>query len=246
VLEKNVAPGIHRVEDAYVNLYLVEDGDRVTVVDTGHPSSWRSVHRALSELGRSPARVDAVVLTHAHFDHMGFAERAQREWRVPVWAHTREVPVARHPCRYDHERSRAHYLRYPGFTRIFASMTLAGAPLVKGTDDVRTYGSTGELDVPGRPEIVFTPGHTYGHSALAFPGRGAVVVGDAIVMLDPYTGRPGPRVVSRAATADSAMALTSLDALEMLDADTVLTGHGPAWRGGIAEAVARAREAGVA
>ena len=35
-------------------------------------------------------------------------------------------------------------------------------------------------------------------------------------------------------------------ALAALDADTLLTGHGPAWRGPASKAVARAREAGVA
>jgi glyoxylase-like metal-dependent hydrolase (beta-lactamase superfamily II) len=246
VLERNAAEGVHRIEDAYVNFYVVEEGGRLTIVDTAHPSSWRVLHGALHELGRSPGDVDAVVLTHGHFDHMGFAERARREWRVPVWAHERERPVTRHPWRYDHERSRLPYLRHVAFVKILAAMAGAGALRVKGAEEVRTYGSEGALDVPGRPRIIFTPGHTHGHCALHFPDRGAAIVGDAFVMLDPYTGRAGPRVVARAATGDSATALASLDALAALDADTLFTGHGPAWRGRASEAVARAREAGVA
>jgi glyoxylase-like metal-dependent hydrolase (beta-lactamase superfamily II) len=246
VLERDVAEGIHRVEDAYVNFYVVEDGGRLTIVDSGHPSSWKVLHATLRDLGRSPADVDAIVLTHGHFDHMGFAERARREWRVPVWAHERERPVTRHPWRYDHERSRLPYLRHPAFVRILASMARAGALRVKGAEELRTYGSDGQLDVPGRPRVVFTPGHTHGHCALHFADRGAAIVGDAFVMLDPYTGRSGPRVVARAATADSALAIASLDGLAALDADRLLTGHGPAWRGSASEAVARAREAGVA
>jgi glyoxylase-like metal-dependent hydrolase (beta-lactamase superfamily II) len=34
---------------------------------------------------------------------------------------------------------------------------------------------------------VFSPGHTYGHCALNLPERGALISGDAIVTLDPYT-----------------------------------------------------------
>jgi hypothetical protein len=64
-------------------------------------------------------------------------------------------------------------------------------------------------------------------------------------MLDPYTGRKGPQVVSRAATAHSERALASLDALEATGAGTVLTGHGEPWRDGIAEACRQARAAGV-
>ena len=37
MLTRDVAPGIHRVEDAHTNWYLVEDGDRLTVVDVWGP-----------------------------------------------------------------------------------------------------------------------------------------------------------------------------------------------------------------
>jgi glyoxylase-like metal-dependent hydrolase (beta-lactamase superfamily II) len=72
------------------------------------------------------------------------------------------------------------------------------------------------------------------------------MVGDAFVMLDPYTGRRGPCVVAGAATTDSRQALASLEALAGLDAATALTGHGPPWTGGMREAVQRAQAAGAA
>jgi glyoxylase-like metal-dependent hydrolase (beta-lactamase superfamily II) len=75
--------------------------------------------------------------------------------------------------------------------------------------------------------------------------RDTVLAGDAIVTLDPYTARRGPRIVARAATADSERALASLDALAATGARTVLTGHGPPWTGGVEAAVAAARAAGV-
>jgi glyoxylase-like metal-dependent hydrolase (beta-lactamase superfamily II) len=73
-----------------------------------------------------------------------------------------------------------------------------------------------------------------------------VIVGDAFVMLDPYTGRSGPCVVAGAATADRSMALASLDALASVEAPTALTGHGPPWRGSLAEAADRAKATGPA
>ncbi|HKH65084.1 MAG TPA: MBL fold metallo-hydrolase [Solirubrobacterales bacterium] len=109
--------------------------------------------------------------------------------------------------------------------------------------EARIFASE-QLDVPGNPQILFTPGHTLGHCALYFPDRDAVLAGDAIVMLDPYTGARGPRIVAGAATADSGRALRSLDALAAVEAGTILTGHGEPWRGGTAEAVRQARAAG--
>jgi glyoxylase-like metal-dependent hydrolase (beta-lactamase superfamily II) len=243
-LTKHVADRIHQVTDAFTNWFIVEDGG-LTVVDTGFPRSWHALHDALRQLGRRPAEIEAVVLTHAHFDHMGFARRAQEELRVPLWAHEKEVPVVRHPWKYDHEQPRIKYaLRYPRFLGIFTAMGARGALVFKGTDNVKTYGSDGELDVPGRPRIVFTPGHTHGHCSLHLPDRGTLIAGDAVVMLDPYTGHRGPQIVSGAATANRAQALESLSAVEATGAQTVLTGHGDPWREGAASAAARAREAG--
>jgi glyoxylase-like metal-dependent hydrolase (beta-lactamase superfamily II) len=244
MLEADVAPGIHRVEDAYTNFYLVEEDARLTVVDAGVRSSWESLHAALERLGRRSGDVAAVILTHAHFDHVGFAERARRELGVPVWVHENDWPLARHPLQYGHERSRLPYLAHLGSLPIMASLLTNGAFWPHGVRDPRRFAD-GALDVPGSPSVVFTPGHTLGHCAFHFERHGALIAGDAIVMLDPYTGRRGPCLVSRAATADSERALRSLDALEATGAQTVLTGHGPAWRDGIAEACRRARAAGV-
>ena len=73
-----------------------------------------------------------------------------------------------------------------------------------------------------------------------------MIAGDAIVTLDPYTARTGPRLVARAATVDSDRNLRTLDALHDTAARTVLVGHGEPWTGGIESAVVLARQAGAA
>lgn len=243
--ERDVAPGVHRIEDAYVNWYLVEEEVGICAVDAGHPSSWDSLHEVLRELGRAPADVLAVVLTHAHFDHVGFAERARRELGARVLVHADDLALARDPWNYEHERSRLPYAaKHPSFDVAFAAMAAAGATGVRGVESATTFADGATLDVPGSPQVVHVPGHTDGQCALHYPERDLLIVGDAIVTRDPYTAEEGPRIVAGAATKDSAQALESLDRLATLDATTVLTGHGPAWRDGIAEAVTRARTAG--
>jgi glyoxylase-like metal-dependent hydrolase (beta-lactamase superfamily II) len=79
------------------------------------------------------------------------------------------------------------------------SLLASRAPFVKGVRDVQTYEDAETLDVPGRPHVVFTPGHTFGHSSLHFAERGVLIAGDAIVTVDPYTNRRGPCLVARAA-----------------------------------------------
>jgi glyoxylase-like metal-dependent hydrolase (beta-lactamase superfamily II) len=242
----NVAQGVHRIEDAYTNWYLVEDGDRLTIVDAGVPSSWDSLLDALPRIGRSVRDIGAVVLTHAHFDHVGFAERARRELGVPVYVHTNDVPLTRHPWRYDFERPRSLYFATQVQAMpIVASFVRTRAFFPPPVREVRRY-EDGTLPVPGSPRVVFSPGHTHGHCALHLPDRDVLIAGDAIVTLDPYTARRGPRLVARAATVDSERNLASLDALAATGARTVLTGHGEPWTGGVEAAVEQARRAGSA
>jgi glyoxylase-like metal-dependent hydrolase (beta-lactamase superfamily II) len=246
-LEIDVAPGVHRVEDAYTNWYLLAEGGRLTIVDTGVPGSWASLHEVLPRLGRSSADVEAVVLTHAHFDHLGFAERARAELGVPVYVHENDVPLTRHPWRYDHERARSRYFAtqiraLPMVSALVRERAFWPSPVAS----VIRYSDEGVLDVPGSPRIVFTPGHTLGHCALHLPDRNTVIAGDAVVMLDPYTGRRGPRLVAGAATADVERNLGSLDALLQTEALTVLTGHGEPWTEGVAAMVQEARRSGAA
>jgi glyoxylase-like metal-dependent hydrolase (beta-lactamase superfamily II) len=246
MLQPNVVDGVHRIVDSYTNWYLLEEHGRLTVVDAGVPRSWDSLHDALGRLGRTAGDVEAVVLTHAHFDHVGFAERARSELGVPVYVHENDVPLTAHPWRYDHERRRAFYfatqVRALPIVATFLRNRAFWPPPVK---EVVRF-EDGVLPVPGSPRVVFTPGHTHGHCSLHLPERDAVIAGDAIVTLDPYTARRGPRLVARAATVDSDRNLRGLDALAATQARTVLVGHGEPWTDGVESAVARAREAGAA
>ena len=245
MLQQNVAPGIHRIEDAHTNWYLVEDEGRLTIVDAGVPASWDSLQDALRALGRSAGDVAALVLTHAHFDHVGFAERARSELGIPVHVHENDVPLTRHPLQYSHERPRSYYFAtQPRALPIVLDFVRARAFRPPPVKEVARFGD-GTLAVPGSPRVVFTPGHTLGHCGLHFPDREAVIAGDAVVTLDPYTGRTGPRLVARAATADSERNLRTLDALAATGARTVLVGHGEPWTDGAQAIVDAARAAGI-
>jgi glyoxylase-like metal-dependent hydrolase (beta-lactamase superfamily II) len=258
-----VADGVHRISEAYVNFYLVESPDGLILVDSGLPASWKTLDHSVRGLGHSVDDVVALVLTHAHFDHLGLAHRLHTEYGVPVWVHGGDSYIARHPYRYRHEKSRFVFaLAHPGGLPVLAGMTKAGALRVRGVDELTLFPDAGgaggvavegigaaeagapggaALPVPGSPEVVFSPGHTAGHCGLYLRDRDVLFSGDALVTLDPYTGRTGPRIVAGAATMDSRQNLDTLTQLAQTGASLVLPGHGEPWTGGIEEAVAAAR-----
>jgi glyoxylase-like metal-dependent hydrolase (beta-lactamase superfamily II) len=109
---------------------------------------------------------------------------------------------------------------------------------VTGAD---TFGDGDVLDVPGRPRVVPTPGHTPGHGVFHFEQQRALFAGDAMCTLNPITGRRGPQLMPRPLNESNHLALQSLDALEPIDADVLALGHGEPWRDGVAAAVSQAR-----
>ena len=64
-----IAENIFAVKDGYVNLYLIGEGDRYVAIDAG--KNRGAVKKELSRIGISPAKVDAVLLTHTDRDHVG-------------------------------------------------------------------------------------------------------------------------------------------------------------------------------
>ncbi|HEX6945170.1 MAG TPA: MBL fold metallo-hydrolase [Casimicrobiaceae bacterium] len=235
-----IAPGIRRVgPDSIVNSYLLEEAGEITIIDAGVPGQWSALPAELAAMGRSPADVRAIVLTHGHSDHIGYAERARRERGWPVWVHEIDAPLARgevpNPAKGGGPMRIGPLLRF-----LWWSMRHGAArptPLV----EVATFGDGATLDVPGSPRVILAPGHTPGSAALHVPARGALFVGDALCTYAVTTGRRGPQIAPF--TADAEAATASLARLETLDAGLVLPGHGDAFEGGIGEAVRLAREA---
>ena len=238
-----IAEGLHRLGSDLINFYLVEDATGLTVVDAGVPAFHQRLAECLEERGRTWDDIKAVVLTHAHFDHVGFAERMRTEHGVPVWVHAADEALA-HTQKAPREGSVLPYLRHPAAWRLIGVMARAGLPGRVRIGEVQTFADGDRLDVPGRPLVIHAPGHTDGCVALHFEGHGALLVGDVLCARNPLTGRHGVQVMPAAFATSSAQALDSLARIEDVDAAVIGFGHGDPWRGGAGAVVAEARATG--
>lgn len=235
-----IARSLHRVgRDSIVNSYLVEEGGEVTIVDAGVSGLWHGLEDELRAMGRTLDDVRAIVLTHGHTDHIGFAERARRERGWPVSVHEADAALARGEV--PNPAKGGGPVRPGAILSFLWWGARHGALRTTHLGEVATFGDGATLDVPGSPRVVLVPGHTPGSAALHFAGHDAVLVGDAMATYAVTTGAHGPRIAPF--TADAEQARTSLARLEGLDARLVLPGHGDAFDGGIDEAVRLAREA---
>jgi glyoxylase-like metal-dependent hydrolase (beta-lactamase superfamily II) len=238
-----IAPGIRRVGGGLVNVYLLDEAGEITIIDAGLPGHWKELAAELAAMGRSLDDVRALVLTHAHSDHVGFAERIRRERAVPVSVHADDAALARGEMKQVRDEHGPGYagwsLRAVAGFAVFAISH--GGLKVTPIAEVGTFIDGATLDVPGAPRVIHVPGHTAGSAAFHVAARDAVFVGDAFATRNVITGQRGPHLAT-IFNADNRQAVASLGRLDGIDARLALPGHGDAWSGGLEEAIRLVRE----
>jgi len=228
-----VAEGVWRMQNIFVNLYMVEneiDGTWV-LVDTGLPIAAPKIKYMAAKLFGEDSKPTAIVLTHGHFDHTGSVKKLAEEWRVPVYAHYMEKPYLTGMSSYPPAdpsvggglMARTSWI-YP-IKPIDISEHLAILPI--------------DSSIPPMPEwaYVHTPGHAPGHISLFRPNDKTLIVGDAFLtakqetvvgtFIQPKTITGPPTHFSY----DWIAAAKSVRTLAALQPEIALTGHGKPMRG---------------
>lgn len=235
-----VAPGVWHARAKHVGWALLVDGSEVTVVDTGYPGDRDRLVASLERVGRSPADVAAVVLTHGHPDHVGNAEHLRTRHGARVLAHRQEAANARGEQVEQVSEATLLKMAWRPSVLVWAfDIVRLKAARVDRPKQVDVFDDA-PLDVPGAPVPIHTPGHTSGHCALHLPDRGALLVGDALMTEHALARSPGPQLLPDFFNSDPAQARTSLRRLADFSAEVLVPGHGPAFRGSPAQAVEQA------
>jgi hydroxyacylglutathione hydrolase len=139
------------------NCYIARrDGaDRAIIVDPGEEAD-----RLLNVVERLGVRLDAILLTHTHFDHVGAVAPVARETGAEVW-----VPEIERGVLADINS----YVPFPGFGPF---ESYEAEHTLRGGERLELAGF--EIDV------LFTPGHSPGHVTFSVPDEAAVFSGDVL------------------------------------------------------------------
>jgi glyoxylase-like metal-dependent hydrolase (beta-lactamase superfamily II) len=139
------------------NCFLVrpQGGEHAVIVDPGDEAP-----RLLQAVEDAGVTLDAILLTHTHFDHVGAVAPIARATGAPVYCPRIEVPVLQDVMAY---------VPWPGFGP-FESWD--PEETVQGGETLELAGLT--LDV------VYTPGHSPGHVTYAVRGEQALFSGDVL------------------------------------------------------------------
>jgi glyoxylase-like metal-dependent hydrolase (beta-lactamase superfamily II) len=139
------------------NCYVARpDGaDRGVIVDPGDEPE-----RILAAVEGLGIDVDAILLTHCHFDHIGAVAPVAKATGAPVWCPEIEVPL---------------------LTDIMAYVPWPGFGPFESHDPENTVAGGEHLSMAGLEiDVLFTPGHSPGHVTYAIPDEGALFSGDVL------------------------------------------------------------------
>lgn len=140
------------------NCFIARTGpeaDHAVIIDPGEEPE--RILAAAAEMG---VGVDAILLTHCHFDHIGAVTPVARATGAPVYCPEIEVPVL---------ADIMSYVPWPGF----------GPFESYDADETVAGGET--LELAGMEiDVVFTPGHSPGHVTYSVKGEDALFSGDVI------------------------------------------------------------------
>jgi glyoxylase-like metal-dependent hydrolase (beta-lactamase superfamily II) len=155
------------------NVHVVKQGDAAFLFDTGYEKHGEAVEADLRALGLDPAKLKAVVVSHAHADHAGAARFFQQHFKVPVVVGAGDEPMF--------AAGQNEPLCPQG---LIANLRRSGDQAGHYTGSTPDVVVSGELDLKELTGIdakaVLVPGHT----------RGSVVVvaGDVVLVGDLLRG----------------------------------------------------------
>lgn len=223
---EQVARDVFRLGSRSHNFYLMAEGGRATVIDAGCSREWSQLVGALESLDMSPESVSAIVATHAHADHLGLGAPAQKAG-IDVRVHEDEEDRALGTYEGRFSAGPTDLPLYKVSTwRNFIPLLLAGVTRLDHPTTVDTFTDGDILDVPGRPHVIHTPGHTEGHAMFHCAERGILFTGDGLITMDLVGNAAGPQMIDPVFNLDTELAYESLHRLASVEADLILPGHG--------------------
>jgi glyoxylase-like metal-dependent hydrolase (beta-lactamase superfamily II) len=236
-----VGEGVYRLGTKWVNFYLVEDGGEFALIDAGYPGYWKHLVRAVEALGTRLEAIRAVILTHHHADPAGTAAQLRATVGAPVLVGAEDAWIVggRYPSHANPGFYRQSPWRRSGLGFLAHSAVVGGAKY-RPAPDVESLGDDKTLELPGRPRVIHTPGHTGGHRSVVLPDRG--VFSRATPWPRSTTSAAGGGLDSIASTTTGRWRSPRLTGLDPIEAEVALVAHGDTWTSGLQRARDRPRE----
>lgn len=167
-----IVSGAYQIGSRFVNSFIVDGDEGVTLVDTLLPQKVDLITLALEQLGRSLDDVRAILITHSHADHAGGASAVKAHSNARLYAANADAPAIE-----GAEKPPASPT--PLYIRPLAWL-MAAMPGPPPADVDHFVSEAGGDQLPGDLRAIDTPGHTPGHTSYLLDRDGGLLfAGDA-------------------------------------------------------------------
>jgi glyoxylase-like metal-dependent hydrolase (beta-lactamase superfamily II) len=172
----NVAPGVWGMRIVFVNVYIIAtEANNWILVDAGLKGYGNKIRKMAEDIFGAGARPKAIILTHAHFDHVGALEELSALWHVPIYAHPLEMPYLKGLSSYPPPDPFVG-----GGLMSLMSWSFPRSPKKMGRR-VFKLPADGTLPMTEEWRSIHTPGHAPGHISLFRDSDKTLIAGDAFV-----------------------------------------------------------------
>jgi glyoxylase-like metal-dependent hydrolase (beta-lactamase superfamily II) len=167
---RQVVPGLHEIPLGFVNAFLLDTGDGLALIDTGVAGSAGKILEAVQEIGRQPAEIRHILVTHCHGDHSGSLAELKRLTGAPATMHPEDAELVRAG------KSMRPVKPAPGLVNaLVCRFLLRSAPTEVEPAGVEHEVRDGE-ELPGGLRAIHVPGHCAGQLAFLWPRHGGVLI----------------------------------------------------------------------
>ena len=214
---RQIVPNVYLIEGPRIShVYVVITGDKLVLIDSATANDAERIVQEIEQAGLAICDLRAIVITHAHSDHVGSLSELVRRSGAEVWAHRDEIPYVQKE-RPMPAASPVMRLMFRLSDRLPAGQT---APVVNRAleDGERIEGLGGK--------VIHTPGHTPGSICLYVPTHKLLFCGDALFNIHPLTGQKGLRPAIRLPSCDMEQVYASLHKLAEMEIEVLCPGHG--------------------
>lgn len=168
-----VTKNVFMIPLGIVNAYVIDTNGSLALIDSGVPGSAPAILTAIEQMGKRPADVKQILLTHLHGDHTGSASVLKEATGAPIYMHPVDAAA------FEQGQVSRPVKPAPGLVNRLIAAMMVSRPNRMNVQPAKVDQSLNDgdvLDFAGGLQVIHAPGHAAGQVVFLVPQEGGVLI----------------------------------------------------------------------